>query len=113
MENTIFDLMETHDYENILFCQEKTLGLKAIIVIHESVIAIDDQYQAASVPASPACYSHSLVVPLPLLLKTRQRRFYHQELGNSQDHREIAAASLPTAQTDLAQSAARFASRQY
>ena len=30
-----FDLMETHDYENMLFCQEKTLGLKAIIAIHD------------------------------------------------------------------------------
>ena len=38
MENTIFDLMETHDYENILFCQEKTLGLKAIIVIHDPTL---------------------------------------------------------------------------
>src|SRR5436189_5724262 len=38
MENTIFDLMETHDYENILFCQEKTLGLKAIIVIHDTTL---------------------------------------------------------------------------
>jgi len=34
MDNFIFDLMETYDYENIFFCQEKTLGLKAIIVIH-------------------------------------------------------------------------------
>jgi len=38
MENTIFDLMETHDYENILYCQEKTLGLKAIIVIHDTTL---------------------------------------------------------------------------
>src|SRR5438270_1040353 len=38
MENTIFDLMETHDYENILFCQEKTIGLKAIIVIHDTTL---------------------------------------------------------------------------
>jgi leucine dehydrogenase len=38
MENAIFDLMETHDYENILFCQEKTLGLKAIIVIHDTTL---------------------------------------------------------------------------
>jgi len=38
MEHTIFDLMETHDYENILFCQEKTLGLKAIIVIHDTTL---------------------------------------------------------------------------
>ena len=30
--------METHDYENIFFCQEKTLGLKAIIVIHDTTL---------------------------------------------------------------------------
>src|SRR5437667_10740408 len=36
MGNFIFDLMETHDYENIFFCQEKALGLKAIIVIHDT-----------------------------------------------------------------------------
>ena len=47
MESSIFNLMETHDYENILFCQEKTLGLKAIIVIHNSPNAIDGQCQAA------------------------------------------------------------------
>ncbi|HYB00853.1 MAG TPA: hypothetical protein VED37_11600 [Ktedonobacteraceae bacterium] len=35
MDSYIFDLMETQDYENIFFCQEKTLGLKAIIAIHE------------------------------------------------------------------------------
>ncbi len=35
MDSFIFDLMETHDYENIFFCQEKALGLKAIIAIHE------------------------------------------------------------------------------
>ena len=34
MDSFIFDLTETYDYENIFFCQEKTLGLKAIIVIH-------------------------------------------------------------------------------
>ena len=38
MESFIFDLMETGDYENILFCQEKTLGLKAIIVIHDTTL---------------------------------------------------------------------------
>jgi len=38
MDNVIFDLVETHDYENILFCQEKTLGLKAIIVIHNTTL---------------------------------------------------------------------------
>jgi len=38
MDNFIFDLMETYDYENIFFCQEKTLGLKAIIVIHDTTL---------------------------------------------------------------------------
>jgi len=38
MESFIFDLMETYDYENILFCQEKTLSLKAIIVIHDTTL---------------------------------------------------------------------------
>ena len=47
MDNFIFDLMETYDYENIFFCQEKSLGLKAIIVVHESVNLKDGQYQAA------------------------------------------------------------------
>jgi hypothetical protein len=59
MESFIFDLMESGDYENILFCQEKTLNLKAIIVIHKtmgSVIAISKEqhiptYRAADVLA--------------------------------------------------------------
>jgi leucine dehydrogenase len=38
MDSFIFDLMESHDYENIVFCQEKTLGLKAIIVIHDTTL---------------------------------------------------------------------------
>ena len=38
MESFIFELMEIHDYENIFFCQEKTVGLKAIIVIHDTTI---------------------------------------------------------------------------
>lgn len=38
MDNFIFDLMESYDYENIVFCQEKTLGLKAIIVIHDTTL---------------------------------------------------------------------------
>ncbi|HJT57183.1 MAG TPA: hypothetical protein VJ761_11860 [Ktedonobacteraceae bacterium] len=28
MHSFIFELMEQHDFENIFFCQEKTLGLK-------------------------------------------------------------------------------------
>lgn len=38
MDSFIFDLMETHDYENLLFCQEKALGLKAIIAIHDTTL---------------------------------------------------------------------------
>lgn len=38
MANFIFDVMESYDYENIVFCQEKTLGLKAIIVIHDTTL---------------------------------------------------------------------------
>jgi glutamate dehydrogenase/leucine dehydrogenase len=38
MDKGIFDLMESHDYENIIFCQEKTLGLRAIIVIHDTTL---------------------------------------------------------------------------
>lgn len=47
MDSFIFDLMETHDYENIFFCQEKTLGLKAIIAIHDTTNAINGLYQEA------------------------------------------------------------------
>lgn len=36
MNNFIFDLMAEHNYENIFFCQEKTVGLRAIIVIHNT-----------------------------------------------------------------------------
>ncbi len=38
MDSYIFDLMEAHDYENIYFCQEQTLGLKAIIAIHDTTL---------------------------------------------------------------------------
>ena len=38
MDSYIFDLMETQDYENIFFCQEKALGLKAIIAIHDTTL---------------------------------------------------------------------------
>jgi leucine dehydrogenase len=40
MKGFIFDAMEEHDYENVFFCQEKALGLKAIIAIHERANAI-------------------------------------------------------------------------
>jgi len=38
MNSFIFSSMEQYDYENIVFCQEKTLGLKAIIVIHDTTL---------------------------------------------------------------------------
>jgi len=38
MGQFIFDLMAEGDYENIVFCQEKTLGLKAIIAIHDTTL---------------------------------------------------------------------------
>ncbi|ALX48032.1 branched-chain amino acid dehydrogenase [Lentibacillus amyloliquefaciens] len=34
----IFNDMETHDYEQLLFCQDKNSGLKAIIAIHDTTI---------------------------------------------------------------------------
>jgi leucine dehydrogenase len=34
----IFELMEEHDFENIFFCQEKTIGLKAMIAIHDTTL---------------------------------------------------------------------------
>src|SRR6478735_1345512 len=34
----IFDYMETYDYEQLLFCQDKDSGLKAIIAIHDTTI---------------------------------------------------------------------------
>ena len=52
MDSFIFDLMETHDYENIFFCQEKALGLKAIIAIHDTTNAIAGLCQEASIPVS-------------------------------------------------------------
>jgi len=48
LDNFIFDFMETHDYENILFCQEKTLGLKVIIAIHDSQSELAIIYQRVS-----------------------------------------------------------------
>jgi leucine dehydrogenase len=38
LDSYIFDLMATYDYENIFFCQEKTLGLEAIIAIHDTTL---------------------------------------------------------------------------
>ena len=38
MSDLIFDQMATYDYENLFFCQEKTLGLRAIIAIHDTTL---------------------------------------------------------------------------
>lgn len=34
----IFDLLEEHDYEQLVFCQDKSTGLKAIICIHDTTL---------------------------------------------------------------------------
>lgn len=34
----IFDLLEEHDYEQLVFCQDKNSGLKAIICIHDTTL---------------------------------------------------------------------------
>ncbi len=38
MKPSIFERMQGHNYEQIFFCQERTLGLKAIIVIHDTTL---------------------------------------------------------------------------
>jgi glutamate dehydrogenase/leucine dehydrogenase len=38
MEQSIFQRMQAHEYEQIVFCQEKTCGLKASIVIHSTTL---------------------------------------------------------------------------
>lgn len=34
----IFEMMEEHDYEQLVFCQDKSTGLKAIIGIHDTTL---------------------------------------------------------------------------
>lgn len=34
----IFDLLEEHDYEQLVFCHDKSTGLKAIICIHDTTL---------------------------------------------------------------------------
>jgi len=36
MEGYIFELMQQYDYENLIFIQEKSVGLKAVIAIHNT-----------------------------------------------------------------------------
>jgi leucine dehydrogenase len=38
MSNFIFDQMASYDYENLFFCQEKTVGLRAVIAIHDTTL---------------------------------------------------------------------------
>lgn len=38
MDNFTFDLMEQYDYENLFFCQDRSIGLKAIIAIHDTTL---------------------------------------------------------------------------
>lgn len=38
MSDLIFEQMATYDYENLFFFQEKTLGLRAIIAIHDTTL---------------------------------------------------------------------------
>src|SRR5215471_1626853 len=38
MNNTIFEVMRTYDYEQLIFCQEKGLGFEAIIAIHDTTL---------------------------------------------------------------------------
>lgn len=38
MTNSIFSFMQTYDHENVIFCQEKGLGVRAIIAIHDTTL---------------------------------------------------------------------------
>ncbi len=38
MEGFIFESMEQYDYENLFFCQDKSLGLKAVFAIHDTTL---------------------------------------------------------------------------
>lgn len=38
MNSTIFKVLQTYDYEQLVFCQEKELGLQAIIAIHDTTL---------------------------------------------------------------------------
>jgi len=59
MESLIFNRMESYDYENLFFCQEKTLGLRAIIAIHNTTLALP--------PVAYACgLTRARRMPLPM-----------------------------------------------
>ncbi len=38
MESTIFRYMEQYDYENVFLCQDRSVGLKAVIAIHDTTL---------------------------------------------------------------------------
>jgi leucine dehydrogenase len=38
MNNMIFEVLQTYDYEQLVFCQERTLGLQAMIAIHDTTL---------------------------------------------------------------------------
>lgn len=38
MTHAIFQTLQVNDYENLVFCQEKNLGLRAIIAIHDTTL---------------------------------------------------------------------------
>jgi len=38
MNTTIFEVLQAYDYEQLVFCQEKDLGLQAIIAIHDTTL---------------------------------------------------------------------------
>jgi leucine dehydrogenase len=38
MNNAVFEVLRTYDYENLIWCQEKSLGLQAIIAIHDTTL---------------------------------------------------------------------------
>ena len=38
MESTVFSYMERYDYENVFLCQDRSVGLKAVIAIHDTTL---------------------------------------------------------------------------
>lgn len=36
----IFEYLEKYDYEQVVFCQDKESGLKAIIAIHDTTLGV-------------------------------------------------------------------------
>jgi len=38
MKHPIFDVLRRYDYEQLIFCQEESLGLRAIIAVHDTTL---------------------------------------------------------------------------